>query len=121
MLDASAKERVVDKRRVREMRHEAGILLRLYAGDDRGRGRLKQLIRPLARGHDQVAEARAMAEKFSALTALTDAFWARHLDDEYRALIHRVIEVRPMDLTQKVQLADELYRAQPYVLASSLS
>ena len=40
---------------------------------------------------------RAMAEKFSALTALTDAF-CEHLDDEYRALIHRVIEVRAMGL-----------------------
>jgi hypothetical protein len=58
------------------------------------------------------------AEKFSALTALTDAFCERHLGDECRALIHRVIEVRAMDLTQKVQLADELYRAQPHVLAS---
>ncbi len=61
-----------------------------------------------------------MAEKFSAFTALTDAFCERHLDDEYWALIHRVIEVRAMDLTQKVQLADELYRAQPHVLASFL-
>jgi len=33
----------------------------------------------------------AMAEKFSAVIALTDAFCERHLDDEYRALIHRVI------------------------------
>ena len=33
----------------------------------------------------------AMAEKFSAIIALTDAFCGRHLDDEYRALIHRVI------------------------------
>ena len=33
----------------------------------------------------------AMAEKFSAVIALTDAFCERHLDDEDRALIHRVI------------------------------
>lgn len=33
----------------------------------------------------------AMAEKCSAVIALTDAFCERHLDDEYRALIHRVI------------------------------
>jgi hypothetical protein len=33
----------------------------------------------------------AMAEKFYAITALTDAFCERHLDDEYQALIHRVI------------------------------
>jgi hypothetical protein len=33
-----------------------------------------------------------MAEKFSAVIALTDAFSGPHLDDEYRALIHRVID-----------------------------
>ena len=34
---------------------------------------------------------RTMAEKFSALTTLTDAFCEGHLNDEYRMLIHRVI------------------------------
>lgn len=34
---------------------------------------------------------KAMAEKFAAITALTDAFCAQHLDDEYRTLIHRVV------------------------------
>jgi len=34
---------------------------------------------------------RAMAEKFSAITALTDAFCEKHLNDEYRVLIHRVV------------------------------
>jgi hypothetical protein len=34
---------------------------------------------------------RAMAEKFSAITTLTDAFCETHLSDEYRVLIHRVI------------------------------
>lgn len=34
---------------------------------------------------------RTMAEKFSAIAALTDAFCERHLNDEYRMLIHRVI------------------------------
>lgn len=33
----------------------------------------------------------ALAEKFSAITALTDAFCEKHLDDEYRVLIHRVV------------------------------
>lgn len=33
----------------------------------------------------------AMSEKISALTALADAFCERHLDDEYWALIHRLI------------------------------
>lgn len=32
-----------------------------------------------------------MAEKFAAITALTDAFCAKQLNDEYRVLIHRVI------------------------------
>jgi len=32
-----------------------------------------------------------MAEKFSAITAHTDAFCEKHLDDEYRVVIHRVI------------------------------
>ena len=34
---------------------------------------------------------RAMAPKFAAITALTDAFCDKHLNDEYRALIHRVV------------------------------
>jgi hypothetical protein len=34
---------------------------------------------------------RAMAEKFSAITALTDAFCEKHLNDEYRVLIHGVV------------------------------
>ena len=34
---------------------------------------------------------RAMAEKFAAITALTDAFCAMHLNEEYRVLIHRLI------------------------------
>jgi hypothetical protein len=33
----------------------------------------------------------AMAEKFAAITGLTDAFCEAHLSDEYRVLIHRVI------------------------------
>jgi hypothetical protein len=33
----------------------------------------------------------AIAEKFSAITALTDAFCEKHLNDEYRVLIHRVV------------------------------
>lgn len=32
-----------------------------------------------------------MAEKFSAITTLTDAFCEKYLDDEYRQLIHRVL------------------------------
>ena len=34
---------------------------------------------------------RALAEKFAAITALTDAFCDKHLNDEYRVLIHRVV------------------------------
>ena len=34
---------------------------------------------------------RAMAEKFAAITALTDAFCEKQLNDEYRVLIHRVV------------------------------
>ena len=33
----------------------------------------------------------ALAEKFAAITALTDAFSGKHLNDEYRVLIHRVV------------------------------
>ena len=33
----------------------------------------------------------AIAEKFSAITALTDAFCEQHLNDEYRVLIHRAV------------------------------
>ena len=32
---------------------------------------------------------RAMVEKFSAITVLTDDFYDKHLNDEYRTLIHR--------------------------------
>jgi hypothetical protein len=32
-----------------------------------------------------------MAEKFAAITALTDSFCAKQLNEEYRALIHRVV------------------------------
>lgn len=46
---------------------------------------------------------KALAEKFSAITALTDAFCAQHLNDEYRQLIHRVVGAlarkRPSPLT----------------------
>ena len=34
---------------------------------------------------------KAMAAKFAAITTLTDAFCAKHLDDEYRRMIHRVV------------------------------
>jgi hypothetical protein len=34
---------------------------------------------------------RAMAEKFSAITALTDAFCEKYLNGEYQVLIHRVV------------------------------
>lgn len=34
---------------------------------------------------------KAMAEKFAAITALSDAFCAKHLNEEYRQLIHRVV------------------------------
>ena len=34
---------------------------------------------------------RAMAEKFAAITALTDAFCEKRLNDEYRVLIRRVV------------------------------
>lgn len=33
----------------------------------------------------------SMAEKFAAITKLTDAFCTKHLDDEYRQIIHRVV------------------------------
>ena len=32
-----------------------------------------------------------MADKFAAISALTDAFCEKHLNDEYRVLIHRVV------------------------------
>jgi len=38
----------------------------------------------------------------------------------HHALVSAVQKVRAMGLTQKAQLADELYRAQPHVLASFL-
>lgn len=34
---------------------------------------------------------KAMAEKFAAITTLTDAFSAKHLNEEYRQTIHRVV------------------------------
>lgn len=34
---------------------------------------------------------KAMAEKFAAITKLTDTFCAQHLNEEYRQMIHRVI------------------------------
>ena len=34
---------------------------------------------------------KSMAEKFAAITALTDSFSNQHLNDEYRQLIHRVV------------------------------
>jgi hypothetical protein len=34
---------------------------------------------------------KAMTEKFAAVTTLTDAFCTRHLNEEYRQLIHRVV------------------------------
>ncbi|MBI3144156.1 MAG: hypothetical protein HYZ18_02590 [Pseudogulbenkiania sp.] len=34
---------------------------------------------------------KAMADKFAAITALTDAFCVKHLNDEYRQMIHRVL------------------------------
>ena len=33
----------------------------------------------------------ALAEKFAAITALTDTFCGKHLNDEYRVLIHRLV------------------------------
>lgn len=33
----------------------------------------------------------AMAEKFAAITSLTDAFCTQHLNEEYRRMIHRVV------------------------------
>ena len=34
---------------------------------------------------------KAMAEKFAAITTLTDAFCAQHLNEEYRQVIHQVL------------------------------
>ncbi len=34
---------------------------------------------------------KAMAEKFAAITTLTDEFCAKHLNEEYRQLIHQVV------------------------------
>lgn len=34
---------------------------------------------------------KTMADKFAAITALTDAFCAKYLDEEYRQIIHRVV------------------------------
>jgi hypothetical protein len=34
---------------------------------------------------------KAMAEKFAAITSLIDAFCAKHLNDEYRQVIHQVV------------------------------
>ena len=33
----------------------------------------------------------ALVAKFSAITAFTDAFCEKHLNDEYRVLIHRLV------------------------------
>lgn len=33
----------------------------------------------------------SMAEKFSAITTLTDAFCSKHLNEDYRQIIHRVV------------------------------
>ena len=47
---------------------------------------------------------KAMVEKFTAITSLTDAFCEQHLNDEYKALIHRAIGAlarkRPSPLTK---------------------
>jgi hypothetical protein len=32
-----------------------------------------------------------MAEKFAAITTQTDAFCAKHLNEEYRQMIHQVV------------------------------
>jgi len=52
----------------------------------------------------------ALAEKFSAITTITDAFCEKHLNDEYRVLIHRVVctlaRKRPSDWTLPSRLAD---------------
>lgn len=34
---------------------------------------------------------KSMADKFASITALTDSFCEQHLNDEYRAMIHRVV------------------------------
>ena len=34
---------------------------------------------------------KALAEKFATITALTDDFWAQHLNDEYRRVIQRLV------------------------------
>ena len=36
---------------------------------------------------------KAMAEKFAAVTTLTDAFCAGYLNEEYRRLVHHVVGV----------------------------
>ena len=36
---------------------------------------------------------KAMAEKFAAITSLTDAFCTKHLNEEYRQVIHEVVGV----------------------------
>ena len=36
---------------------------------------------------------KAMAEKYSAISALIDAFCTQHLNEEYRALIQRILGV----------------------------
>ena len=38
---------------------------------------------------------RALAGKFAAITALTDAFCEQQVNDEYRVLIHRVVGSLP--------------------------
>jgi len=39
----------------------------------------------------------AMAEKFTAITSLTDKFSTQHLNDEYRQMIHRVVGALAID------------------------
>jgi hypothetical protein len=36
---------------------------------------------------------KSMADKFAAITALTDSFCEQHLNDQYRSMIHRVVGV----------------------------
>ena len=56
---------------------------------------------------------KAMAEKFAAITALTDAFCAQHLNEEYRRLIHRVGPERVPALIA-LRMADKAGSGTPY-------
>ena len=38
---------------------------------------------------------KAMAEKFAAITPLTDAFCTKHRNEEYRKVIHRLLALWP--------------------------